>query len=99
MVMNVRARQTLFKKKKKKFYHGVNPAIFTKIATLICSWEISCLIASLSGDLPSVKSREGKILEKARQLAPMGQGHSTGWKGRRRLSASGWGKGREADSA
>ena len=51
MVMNVCARQTLFKKKKKKkFYHGVNPAIFTKIATLICSWEISCLIASLSGD-------------------------------------------------
>lgn len=49
MVMNVCARQTLLKKKK-KFYHGVNPAIFTKIATLICSWEISCLIASLSGD-------------------------------------------------
>lgn len=62
---------------------------FTKITTLICSWEISFPIVSLSGDWPFVRSREGKVLEKARKLKTIGLRYSTGWKARRMLSTSG----------
>lgn len=46
-VMNVCVRKIL---QKKTFYHGLNPAIFTEIATLICSSESFCLTVPFSGD-------------------------------------------------
>lgn len=54
------------KLRKKPSYHALNPVLSTKIATSICSSEISCPTSSFSGDRSSLKSGEGELLVKVK---------------------------------